>query len=70
MLRAAAVDRVVVSVSPTLIGSGIEAVGPLGVDRVVDGIRLVNPSVFLAGDDLLLGFDVAGASAVPEEPVG
>jgi riboflavin biosynthesis pyrimidine reductase len=70
MLRAAAVDRVVVSVSPTLIGSGIEAVGPLGVDRVVDGIRLVNPSVFLAGDDVLMGFDVADATAVPEVPVG
>ena len=70
MLRAAAVDRVVVSLSPTIIGSGVEAVGPLGVDRVADGIRLVNRSVFLAGDDVLMGFDVANASAVPEEPVG
>ena len=70
MLRAAAADRVVVSLSPTIIGSGVEAVGPIGVDRVADGIRLVNRSVFLAGDDVLLGFDVADASAVPEEPVG
>ena len=59
ILRAAAVDRVVVSLSPTIIGSGVEAVGPLGVDRVADGIRLVNRSVFLAGDDVLLGYDVA-----------
>jgi 3,4-dihydroxy 2-butanone 4-phosphate synthase/GTP cyclohydrolase II len=70
MFRAAAADRVVVSLSPTIIGAGVEAVGPIGVDRVADGIRLVNRSVFLAGDDVLLGFDVANASAVPEEPGG
>jgi GTP cyclohydrolase II len=66
MLRAAAVDRVVVSLSPTIIGSGVEAVGPLGVDRVAAGIRLVNRSVFLAGDDVLLGFDVARNAAGEE----
>ena len=70
MLRAAAVDRIVVSLSPTIIGSGIEAVGPLGVDRVADGIRLVNRSVFSAGDDVLLGYDVVDASGVREQPVG
>ena len=63
MLQAGTVDRVVVSLSPTIIGSGVEAVGSLGVDRVDHGIRLVNRSVFLAGDDVLLGFDVAPASA-------
>jgi riboflavin biosynthesis pyrimidine reductase len=70
MFRAAAADRVVVSLSPTIIGSGVEAVGPIGVDRVADGIRLVNRSVFLAGDDVLLGFDVAHGTDVPEEPAG
>ena len=69
LLRSAVVDRIVVSVSPTIIGAGVEAVGPLGVDRVADGIRLVNRSVFLAGSDLLMGFDVAGPSAVPEGSV-
>jgi 3,4-dihydroxy 2-butanone 4-phosphate synthase/GTP cyclohydrolase II len=63
MLRAGTVDRVVVSVSPTIIGAGVEAVGPLGVSRVSDGIRLVNRSVYLVGDDLLLGFDVQNRSA-------
>ena len=63
MLRAGAADRVVVSLSPTIIGSGVEAVGPLGVDRVADGIRLVNRSVFLAGDDVLLGFDVQNGTS-------
>ena len=58
MLRAGAVDRVVVSMSPTIIGAGVEAVGSLAVGRVSEGIRLVNRSVYLAGDDILLGFDV------------
>ncbi|WP_448612607.1 GTP cyclohydrolase II [Modestobacter sp. URMC 112] len=62
MLCAAAADRVVVSLSPTIIGAGVEAVGSLGVDRVADGVRLVNRSVFLAGDDVLMGFDVAGVA--------
>jgi 3,4-dihydroxy 2-butanone 4-phosphate synthase/GTP cyclohydrolase II len=63
MLQAGAVDRVVVSVAPTIIGAGVDAVGPLGVTRVSEGIRLVNRSVFLAGDDVLLGFDVTNGSA-------
>jgi len=62
MLRAAVIDRLVVSVSPTIIGAGVEAVGPLGVNRVTDGIRLRNRRVFLAGEDVLLGFDVEGAA--------
>jgi GTP cyclohydrolase II len=62
LLRVGAVDRVVVSVSPTIIGAGVEAVGPLGTNRVAEGIRLVNRSVHLAGDDILLGFDVAETS--------
>jgi 3,4-dihydroxy 2-butanone 4-phosphate synthase/GTP cyclohydrolase II len=62
MLRAAAVDRVVVSLSPTIIGAGVEAVGALGVDQVAHGIRLVDRSVYLAGEDVLLGFDVAPAA--------
>jgi riboflavin biosynthesis pyrimidine reductase len=63
ILRAGAVDRVVISVSPTIIGAGVDAVGPLGISRVAEGIRLVNRSVYLAGDDVLLGFDVLAGSA-------
>jgi GTP cyclohydrolase II len=58
MLRAAVADRVVVSLSPTIIGAGVEAVGTMDVDRVADGIRLGNRSVFLAGEDVLLAYDV------------
>lgn len=52
------VDRVVVGIAPAIIGSGIEAVGDLGVARVADGLRLVNRSVHMAGDDLLFAADV------------
>jgi 3,4-dihydroxy 2-butanone 4-phosphate synthase/GTP cyclohydrolase II len=64
MLQAGAVDRVVVSVAPTIIGAGVDAVGPLGISRVSEGIRLVNRAVYLAGNDVLLGFDVANGVPV------
>ena len=59
MLAAGVVDRLIVGVAPVIIGQGTEAVGPLGVTRVTDGIRLVHRSVHTAGDDVLLAWDVA-----------
>ncbi len=35
---------------------------PRGVDRVADVLRLVKRSVFLAGDDILMDFDVSDAA--------
>jgi 3,4-dihydroxy 2-butanone 4-phosphate synthase/GTP cyclohydrolase II len=61
LFAAGLVDRLVVSVSPTIIGAGVEAVGALGIRRIMDGVRLVNRSVYLAGDDVLFGWDVAPA---------
>lgn len=58
LLTAGLVDRLVVSVSPILIGAGVEAVGDLGIGRVIDGVRLTNGCTYVAGDDLLLGWDV------------
>ena len=52
------VDRLVVSVSPTVLGAGTDAVGDLGSIRVTDGLRLVNRSVHLVDDDVVLAFDV------------
>ncbi len=52
------VDRLVVSISPTVIGAGVEAVGDLGIGRVADGVRLTNRAVYLADEDVLLGWDV------------
>lgn len=58
MLAAGVVDRVVVGVAPTIIGAGTEAVGPLGVARVADGIRLTHRTVHALDDDVLLAWDV------------
>lgn len=62
LLAAGLVDRIVVSVSPRIIGAGIEAVGSLGVATIADGVELENRCVFLVGDDVLLGWDVRRAT--------
>ena len=53
------VDRVVLGIAPTIMGTGIDAVGDLGVSRVAESIRLTNRSVHHAGDDLLVAADVS-----------
>jgi GTP cyclohydrolase II len=58
LLAAGVVDRLVVSISPTVVGAGVEAVGPLGTERISDGVRLVNRNLYAIGDDVLLGWDV------------
>jgi GTP cyclohydrolase II len=71
MLAAGAVDRLVVGMAPRILGAGTEAVGDLGVTRVRDGLRLDNRATHLAGDDLLLAWDVLpadAASAADAEP--
>lgn len=59
LLSAGLVDRLVVAVAPLVLGAGTDAVGPLGVTRVADGIRLVNRSIVPVGDDVVLAWDVA-----------
>jgi GTP cyclohydrolase II len=58
LLASGFVDRIVVGVAPKIIGAGTEAVGPLGVSRVADGIELTNRSVHMMADDLLVAWDV------------
>jgi 3,4-dihydroxy 2-butanone 4-phosphate synthase/GTP cyclohydrolase II len=52
------VDRLVVGIAPTIMGTGVEAVGDLGVASVAESIRLTNRSVHQAGGDLLVAADV------------
>ena len=52
------VDRLVVGIAPTIMGTGIEAVGDLGVARVAESLHLANRSVHQAGGDLLVAADV------------
>jgi riboflavin-specific deaminase-like protein len=60
-LCANAADRLVVSISPTLIGAGTEAIGELGIARIADGVRLTNRSWHVVGEDLLIAADLAPA---------
>jgi riboflavin biosynthesis pyrimidine reductase len=62
LLDAGVVDRLIVGVAPTIIGRGTEAVGPLGITSVADGIRLVNRSMHVLDDDVLLSWDIQPAA--------
>ena len=62
LLGTGLVDRLVVGIAPTIIGAGTEAVGTLGITSVADGIRLVDRSVYVLEDDMLLAWDVAPGS--------
>ncbi|MGH9278921.1 MAG: GTP cyclohydrolase II RibA [Acidimicrobiales bacterium] len=59
LLAAGLVDRLIVGVAPTIIGEGTDAVGGLGVTEVAKGIRLVDRTVHVLDDDILLAWDVA-----------
>ena len=66
VLEAGVVDRLIVGVAPRIIGQGTDAVGPLGITSVADGVRLTNRTVHLVGDDVLLGWDVRPPEPTPE----
>jgi 3,4-dihydroxy 2-butanone 4-phosphate synthase/GTP cyclohydrolase II len=67
LLAAGLVDRVVVALAPTIIGTGTEAVGDLGVHRIVEGIRLQDQVVCRVGDDVVVASDVAADRAAVRE---
>ena len=60
LLRGGFVDRLIVSVSGTIIGRGTEAVGDLGIHRVAEGVRLANRTIHATEDDILIAWDVKG----------
>jgi riboflavin-specific deaminase-like protein len=62
LLACGLVDRVIVSISPLLIGSGTEAVNGLGINTIANGIRLDNRSVQSVGDDIIVAGDVSASS--------
>jgi 3,4-dihydroxy 2-butanone 4-phosphate synthase/GTP cyclohydrolase II len=53
-LDAEAVDRVVVSIAPVLLGSGIDAVADLGSERIADALQLRDRVVRQVGDDVVI----------------
>ena len=61
LLRQDLVDRLIISVAPLVLGSGVPAVGDLGLERITDGIRLTDRTVVTAGDDVVIAGTVSRA---------
>ena len=64
MLAAGVADRLIVAVAPTIVGTGTEAVGDLGIATVASGLRLTSRSLHVLADDMLIAWDVAADEQV------
>jgi 3,4-dihydroxy 2-butanone 4-phosphate synthase/GTP cyclohydrolase II len=64
MLAAGVADRLIVAVAPTIVGSGTEAVGDLGIATVASGLRLTNRSLHVLADDMVIAWDVVADEQV------
>jgi 3,4-dihydroxy 2-butanone 4-phosphate synthase/GTP cyclohydrolase II len=60
MLAAGLVDRVIVSISPRILGRGPDAVGELNQQGMADALRLDGHTVHLIGAAIVVAADVAG----------
>jgi GTP cyclohydrolase II len=67
MLAAGAVDRVIVSISPRILGRGTDAVGELHKQRIADALRLDSHTVHLIGDTIIVAGDVADPTRLPPD---
>jgi diaminohydroxyphosphoribosylaminopyrimidine deaminase/5-amino-6-(5-phosphoribosylamino)uracil reductase len=75
LLQVRLVDRLVVCIAPKVLGSGIEAVGNLGISELADAVIVADTSVTPYGADLILDgrveYPITPAKAVEsEEGVG
>ncbi len=66
MLAAGAVDRVVIAISPRILGRGTGAVGQLHDGRFAGGLQLDAHTVHLIGGSIIVAADIAGPSSRPE----
>ncbi len=67
MLAAGAADRVIVSISPRILGRGIHAVGELHKEPIAGALRLDGHTVHLIGATIIVAADVARPSALPPD---
>jgi 3,4-dihydroxy 2-butanone 4-phosphate synthase/GTP cyclohydrolase II len=58
LLEAGLADRLIVSVSPLVLGAGVDAIGDLRTRLVADAVKLSNRTLALAGDDVLIAGDL------------
>lgn len=61
-LRLGLVDRLAVFVAPKILGAGLHAIGPLGIDSIGDAIALEEVKVEAVGDDFLFTARVISCS--------
>jgi riboflavin-specific deaminase-like protein len=64
MLRTGLANRLVVCIAPRILGRGIEAVGDLGITRLVDAMALRAVSLTRRGEDLILDGELASVATV------
>jgi diaminohydroxyphosphoribosylaminopyrimidine deaminase / 5-amino-6-(5-phosphoribosylamino)uracil reductase len=58
VLRGRLANRLVVSVAPRLVGSGIEAIGDLRIRRLADALGFGRMRTWRLGEDLILDGDL------------
>jgi GTP cyclohydrolase II len=63
LLAASLVDRLIVAISPVMIGTGTQAVNDLGTRTVASGRRLRNQVTVPIGDDIVIAGDLPQAPA-------
>jgi 5-amino-6-(5-phosphoribosylamino)uracil reductase/diaminohydroxyphosphoribosylaminopyrimidine deaminase/5-amino-6-(5-phosphoribosylamino)uracil reductase len=59
-------DRLAVCIAPKILGSGIEAVGDLGICELTDSLTLTNISIIPYGADIVLDSRVEYPDAFDE----
>ena len=64
MLAAGVTDRLIVSISPRILGRGTHILGDQAREHIADAIRLDDHSVHLVGGAIIVAADIAG----PSEP--
>jgi riboflavin-specific deaminase-like protein len=53
-LRARLVDRIIITIAPLVLGTGVDAIGDLQVERIDQALRFATKRVFQLGEDVLL----------------
>jgi riboflavin biosynthesis pyrimidine reductase len=68
MLAAEVTDRIIISISPRILGRGTDAVGELHKQRMSDALRLDGHSVHLIGGSIIVAAGIADCSALSPAP--
>jgi GTP cyclohydrolase II len=65
MLAAGLANRIIVTISPHILGQGVRILGELPGQRIAGALRLESQSVYLVGGTIIVAADVGGASEPP-----